>query len=163
MELIEKYKPYTLLEYTWDNKIFILGFLFGIFMVVKIIIDHSILKNDPFAYEDFKDDLPFKVLATTILIITLPISLSVDYFNNFEHKQPVSIVEIKDHIKIENDKLTINPLPEEYYYKKCYLNKNESHDFKIDTFYTDSDIKLIDKKKKEYTISKNELEELKRK
>ena len=103
-----------------------------------------------------------------ILIATLPllIVLSKSYFNNFTYLQPANITEIKDHIKINNDKLTIESLPDKYYYEDKNLSKNTHHDFRIvkNDFYTDSDntIKLIDKNQKEYTISKSELEELTR-
>lgn len=104
-----------------------------------------------------------------ILITILPFSivLSKSYFNNFEYLQPANLIEIKDYIKINNDKLTIESLPNKYYYKDKKLSKNTHHDFRIvkNDFYTDSDImiKLIDKNQKEYPISKSELEELKRK
>ena len=104
-----------------------------------------------------------------ILIATLPllIVLSKTHSNNFKHFEPANIVEIKDHVKINNDKLTIDSLPSNYSYSDKKLSSNTHHDFKIvkNDFYTDSDstIKLIDKNQKEYTISKDELEELKRK
>lgn len=104
-----------------------------------------------------------------ILIATLPllIVLSKSYYNNFKHLEPANVIEIKDYIKINNDKLTINGLPSNYHYKDKELSTNTHHDFKIlkDEFYSDSDspIKLVDKNNKEYVISKSELEELKRK
>lgn len=104
-----------------------------------------------------------------ILIATLPllIVLSKSYSNNFTYLQQANITEIKDHIKIENDKLTINSLPDKYHYKDEKLSGNTHHDFKIvkDEFYTDGDspIKLVDKNNKEYVISKSELDELQKK
>lgn len=54
-----------------------------------------------------------------ILIATLPllIVLSKSYYNNFKHLEPANVIEIKDYIKINNDKLTINGLPSNYHYK----------------------------------------------
>ena len=111
-----------------------------------------------------------RILNMVLILITiLPFSivLSKSYFNNFEYLQPANLIEIKDYIKINNDKLTIERLPDKYYYKDKKLSKNTHHDFRIvkNDFYTDSDstIKLIDKDQKEYPISKDELEELKRK
>lgn len=111
-----------------------------------------------------------RILNMVLILITiLPFSivLSKSYFNNFEYLQPANLIEIKDYIKINNDKLTIERLPDKYYYKDKKLSKNTHHDFRIvkNDFYTDSDstIKLIDKNQKEYPISKDELEELKRK
>ena len=103
-----------------------------------------------------------------ILIATLPLLIvsSKTYSNNFKHLEPANLIEIKDYIKINNDKLTIESLPDKYYYEDKKLSKNTHHDFRIvkNDFYTDSDstIKLIDKNNKEYTISKSELEELNR-
>ena len=111
-----------------------------------------------------------RILNLVLILVTiLPFSvvLSKSYSNNFKHLEPANIVEIKDHIKINNDKLTIDSLPDNYSYNDKKLSPNTHHDFKIvkNDFYTDSDstIKLIDKNQKEYTISKNELEELTRK
>jgi hypothetical protein len=111
-----------------------------------------------------------RILNMVLILITiLPFSivLSKSYFKNFEYLQPANLIEIKDYIKINNDKLTIENLPDKFYYKDKQLSKNTHHDFRIvkNDFYTDTDstIKLIDKNQKEYTISKNELEELKRK
>ena len=110
-------------------------------------------------------------------IIFIPISLAILFFipltlntidassNNFTYKNTTNITEIKDYIKIDKDKLTINPLPDKYYYENKTLKTNEHHDFKIikDDFYTDEIInfKIIDVTGKEYYISKSEFEQLK--
>lgn len=110
-------------------------------------------------------------------IIFIPISLAILFFipltlntidassNNFTYKNTANITEIKDYIKIDKDKLTINPLPDKYYYENKALKTNEHHDFKIikDDFYTDEtlNIKIIDVTGKEYYISKSEFEQLK--
>ena len=111
-----------------------------------------------------------RILNLVLILVTiLPFSivLSKSYSNNFKHLEPANLIEIKDYIKINNDKLTIESLPDKYYYEDKKLSKNTHHDFRIikNDFYTDSDstIKLIDKNQKEYTISKDELEELTRK
>ena len=111
-----------------------------------------------------------RILNVVLILVTiLPFSivLSKSYSNNFKHLKPANLIEIKDHIKINNDKLTIDSLPDSYYYANKELSPNTHHDFRIvkNDFYTDSDstIKLIDKNQKEYTISKDELEELTRK
>lgn len=104
-------------------------------------------------------------LSLFLLIQPLIITVSIDYLNDFDYRQPANITEIKDHIKIDNDKLTIENLPDAYQYKNKELRKNQLHDFKIVKieFYRDDDIKLVDKTNKEYTISKSELDELTRK
>lgn len=110
-------------------------------------------------------------------IIFIPISLAILFFipltlntidassNNFTYKNTANITEIKDYIKIDKDKLTINPLPDKYYYENKTLKTNEHHDFKIikDDFYTDEilNFKIIDVTGKEYYISKSEFEQLK--
>lgn len=100
-----------------------------------------------------------------VFLIPLIFNLSDAYSNNFTYKNTANITEIKDYIKIDNDKLTINSLPDKYYYENKTLKTNEHHDFKIikDDFYTDPNfnIKIIDVKGQEYYISKSEFEQLK--
>lgn len=100
-----------------------------------------------------------------LFLIPLIFNISDAYSNNFTYKNTAKITEIKDYIKIDKDKLTINPLPDKYYYENKALKTNEHHDFKIikDDFYTDEtlNIKIIDVTGKEYYISKSEFEQLK--
>lgn len=108
------------------------------------------------------------VIATlwTMLLILPLITVTISAFhNNFNYEQQANLTEIKDYIKINNDKLTIETLPDTYYYKNEELKREQFHDFKIvkDEFYRDNDIKLVDKTNKEYKISKEELEYIKRK
>ena len=77
-------------------------------------------------------------------------------------QEPVPINEIKDHIKIENNRLTINPLPENYQYQNKTLDKIKPHDFKIDDVYRESNVKLIDSNNSIYEITHEQLEELKK-
>lgn len=81
-------------------------------------------------------------------------------------QEPVPITEIKDYIKIENNRLTINPLPENYQYQNKTFDKpkdkTKSHDFKIDDVYKESNVKLIDINNNTYEITHEQLEELKR-
>lgn len=104
-------------------------------------------------------------LSLFLLIQPLIFTVSIDFLNDFDYRQPANLIEIKDHIDIDNDKLTIEKLPDTYQYKNKELRKNQLHDFKIvkNEFYRDDDIKLVDKTNKEYTISKSELDELTRK
>lgn len=104
-------------------------------------------------------------LWTTLLMLPL-ITVTISAFhNNFNYEQQANLTEIKDYIKINNNKLTIETLPDTYEYKNEELKKDQLHDFKIvkDEFYRDTDIKLIDKTGKEYKISKSELDELTKK
>lgn len=108
------------------------------------------------------------IIATlwTMLLILPLITVTISAFhNNFNYEQQANLTEIKDYIKIDNDKLTIESLPDKYYYKNKELKREQFHDFKIikNAFYRDNDIKLVDKTNKEYMISKEELEYTKRK
>lgn len=82
-------------------------------------------------------------------------------------QEPVPITEIKDYIKIENNRFTINPLPENYQYQNKTFDKpkdkTKPHDFKIDDVYKESNVKLIDINNNAYEITHEQLEELKRK
>lgn len=77
-------------------------------------------------------------------------------------QEPVPITEIKDHIKIEGNRLTINPLPENYQYQNKTMNKTKPHDFKIDDVYREFNVKLIDSNNNIYEITHEQLEELKK-
>ena len=100
-----------------------------------------------------------------LFLIPLIFNISDAYSNNFTYKNTASITEVKDYIKINNDKLTINPLPDKYYYENKTLKPDEHHDFKIvkDDFYTDENlnVKIVDVTGQEYYISKSEFEKLK--
>lgn len=72
------------------------------------------------------------------------------------------LTEIKEQIKIDNNRLTINPLPENYQYQNKTLDKTKPHDFKIDDFYKESNVKLIDSNNNTYEITHEQLEELKK-
>lgn len=102
-------------------------------------------------------------LWTTLLMLPLIVVISSAFHNNFNYEQQANLTEIKNYIKIDNDKLTIESLPDTYDYKNEELKKDQLHDFKIikEEFYRDLPIKLVDSTEKEYTISKSEFEELK--
>ena len=99
-----------------------------------------------------------------LFLIPLIFNISDAYSNNFTYENKANITEIKDYIKIENDKLTINSLPNKYYYENKTLKTNEHHDFKIikDDFYTDENfnVKIVDVTGQEYYISKSDFEQL---
>ena len=145
-------------------------------------LDWNCYYNDlDYELENFRELNLFRKLNVAFRsiegIIFIPISLIILFFiplilntidassNNFTYKNTASITEIKDYIKIDNDKLTINSLPDKYYYENKTLKTNEHHDFKIikDDFYTDENlnVKIIDVTGQEYYISKSEFEQLK--
>lgn len=114
---------------------------------------------------EFKELVYFTISFILILLTPLIINTINASSNNFTYENSTSITEVKDYIKINNDKLTINPLPDKYYYENKTLKTNEHHDFKIikDDFYTDENlnVKIIDVTGQEYYISKSEFEQLK--
>lgn len=81
-------------------------------------------------------------------------------------QEPIPITEIKEQIKIEGNRLTINPLPENYQYQNKTFDKakdkTKPHDFKIDDVYRESNVKLIDSDNNTYKITHEQLEELKK-
>lgn len=81
-------------------------------------------------------------------------------------QEAVPITDIKEYIKIENNKLTISPLPENYQYQNKTFDKakdkTKPHDFKIDDVYRESNVKLIDINNNTYEITHEQLEELKK-
>lgn len=156
MNLIIEHKPYNLPEYLWIHILIIIAFFFGIYWLIDMVIKYK------HGYIDFLSDLLGPIVSISLLIILPPIYLYYGYNYNNEKKVHTSIIAIKDKVKIEGDKLTIEPLPDKHTYLNNYLSSNESHDFKIvkDTFYSDSDVKLVDKRGKEYYIQKPEFEEL---
>ena len=114
---------------------------------------------------DTESNIIISLLLMALLMLPL-LATVIDMFeNNFSHTQSAHIIEIKDYIKIDKDKLTINNLPDKYKYVNKELKRGQRHDFKIvrDEFYTDDDIpiKLIDKDGKEYKISKSDFDKLK--
>ena len=76
--------------------------------------------------------------------------------------KPAPITEIKEHIKVEGNRLTIDSLPENYHYQNYTLDETKANDFKIDDFYKESNVKLIYSNNNTYEITNEQLEELKR-
>ena len=77
-------------------------------------------------------------------------------------QEAVPITEIKEYIKIDNNRLTINTLPENYQYQNKTLDKTRPQDFKIDDVYRESSVKLIDINNNTYEITHEQSEELKK-
>lgn len=160
--LINKNVSYSFLEFIWDYLPFVGLFLFALSLLVRLIIIYATYDSNIFQFiYYFSHIIIIIILAATPLFATLYIS----YTDKFEYKEPANLIEIKDHIKINNDKLTIDSLPDKYSYVNREFSPNEKHDFKIikDEFFSDHDIKLIDKDNNEYKIKHNEFEELTRK
>ena len=100
-------------------------------------------------------------LFTILIFLSFTTIMYLLIFTNPKDKSDASLVEIKDYIKINNNRLTIDALPENYQYKDNKLDKTKPHDFKHDDFYKESNVKLIDSNNNTYEITHEQLEELK--
>lgn len=78
----------------------------------------------------------------------------------------VPLTEIKDKITIDNNKMTIDKLPDNFYYKDSTISKNEKQAFEIDRFLFSNEVLRIihldedDEPDTEYKISAKELKEI---
>lgn len=111
----------------------------------------------------------FAGIISIILFIALILVLGYSFLMSVKYEpgkamipKPAPITEIKEHIKIEGNRLTIDPLPKNYHYQNYTLDGAKAHDFKIDDFYKESNVKLIDSNNNTYEITHEQLEELKR-
>ena len=111
--------------------------------------------------------VPSELLIEAILIIIgvggpILISALIYTFMHPTYNKSVKLTEIKDHVMIHDNKLTIKSLPEPYNYNNNKLNSSESHDFKItkDDFYSDANPKLVDRDGNQYEITTEELNQL---
>ena len=105
--------------------------------------------------------------VTTILLIIgiggpILISMLIYTYIHPTYNKSVKLTEIKDHITVHDNKLTIKSLPEPYNYNNNKLNSSEPHDFKItkDDFYNDANPKLVDRDGNQYEITAEELNQL---
>ena len=111
----------------------------------------------------------FAGIISIILFIALILVLGYSFLMSVKYEpgkamipKPAPITEIKEHIKVEVNRLTIDSLPENYHYQNYTLDETKAHDFKIDDFYKESNVKLIDSNNNTYEITHEQLEELKR-
>ena len=111
--------------------------------------------------------LGFLSVFCTIILITLICSISFldekynNYRKQYEPKQ-ISIIDIKDNITIDNNKVIIKPLEQNYKYKDDKFDKTKEQTFKIeyDEFYnkyflTDQYFTRHEISKEEYDMLKN--------
>ena len=129
-------------------------------------IEHAkLLKYLKKEVPDARSNISITLCLVSLLMLPILATVITMVENNFSHTQSASVTEIKDYIKIDKDKLTIDNLPDTYEYVNKELKRDQRHNFKIvrDEFYTDDDIpiKLIDKDSNEYKISKSDFEKLK--
>lgn len=145
--------------------------IFVISLPIVLIIIHSTYtwltnkKIDKIMDKNIK--IPSDSLVTTILLIIgvggpILISMLIYTFIHPTYNKSVKLTEIKNHVMIHDNKLTIKSLPEPYHYNNNKLNSSEPHDFKItkDDFYSDANPKLIDRDGNQYEITAEELNQL---
>ena len=137
-----------------------------VFLIVFSV--HTWLTNkkvDKMMGKDVK--IPSELLVEAILIIIgvgapLLISMLIYTYIHPTYNKSVKLTEIKDHITVHDNKLTIKSLPEPYNYNNNKLNSSEPHDFKItkDDFYSDANPKLVDRDGNSYEVTAEELNQL---
>lgn len=145
--------------------------IFVISLPIVLIVIHSTYtwltnkKIDKHMGKNVK--VPSDSLVTTILLIIgiggpILISMLIYTYIHPTYNKSVQITEIKDHVTINDNKLTIKSLPEPYHYNNNKLNNSEPHDFKItkDDFYSDANPKLVDRDGNQYEITTEELNQL---
>lgn len=146
---------------------------YAIRLLILLIISSIILYGTDYIYKKAKNPLTFLIntMQKILTIITLAAFswYSIQALNYPLHNETgktkvqkeANLSEIKDHIKISENKLTIDPLPESYAYKKSNLDKDKSHTFKIYESAEEYNIKLIDSDNNKYEITPEQLDELK--
>lgn len=107
-------------------------------------------------------------IISIILFVCLILVLGYSFLVSVKYEpkksmipKPAPITEIKEYIKVEGNRLTINALPENYHYQNYTLDGTKAHDFKIDDFYKESNVKLIDSNNNAYEITHEQLKKLK--
>lgn len=149
----------------------IMASIFVVSLPIVLIIIHSTYtwltnkKIDKLMDKNIK--IPSDPLVTTILLIIgiggpILISMLIYTYIHPTYNKSVKLTEIKDHITVHDNKLTIKSLPEPYRYNNNKLNSLEPHDFKItkDDFYSDANPKLVDRDGNQYEITAEELNQL---
>ena len=145
--------------------------IFVVSLPIVLIIIHSTYtwltnkKIDKLMDKNIK--IPSDPLVTTTLLIIgiggpILISMLIYTYIHPTYNKSVKLTEIKDHITVHDNKLTIKSLPEPYRYNNNKLNNSEPHDFKItkDDFYSDANPKLVDRDGNQYEITAEELNQL---
>lgn len=81
----------------------------------------------------------------------------------FTEPKQISLLDIRDKVTVVDNKLTIDPLDEEYVYTDSQLSTKEPHVFKveIDDFFTDKPVQVTDKDGNSFNIPRDEFEKLK--
>lgn len=190
--LIEKYMPLTVKDIEIDLSNIYNVFIIFIVLFILFLLDFifrevdkklTIFKNRKklnLNKEKTQDNISFDFFKNVFMGISFVVVLfsGLAYSNGKEMLakaqagetvmgwKDVSLTEIKDKITIDNDKLTIDSLPDNFKYKKDSFNKKEKQVFEIKSFlFTDKVLRLVyydeeGEPESEYKISGKELKEI---
>lgn len=168
--LIEKYTQLTVKDIEIDLSnifnVFIIFCVLFIFFLLEFIFrkvdkEITIFKNRKkldLNKENNQDSISFDFFKNVFMGISFVVALfsGLAYSNGKEMLaksqsgetvmgwKDVSLTEIKDKITIDNDKLTIDKLPDNFKYKNNSFNKKEKQIFEIKSFlFTDKVLNLV--------------------
>lgn len=179
--LIQKRTPATLFEFipTTPSSVVLFAAIIGLIFVIirRIQLSRKRQKvNKIHSFYNLEQPIQDEILALkyiTVIISFIGISAMYCFAHNLHdyHKhnstiwKRTTLVDIKNQVHINGNKLTIDPLSENYKYNANLLTRNEPHDFQIvkNDFYQDAKIHLIDKDQREYELSSKDFDELMRK
>lgn len=101
--------------------------------------------------------------SAVVTIGSFIVMVSLAIMAIFTEPKQISLLDIRDKVTVVDNKLTIDPLDEEYVYTDSQLSTNEPHVFKveIDDFFTDKPVQVTDKDGNSFNIPRDEFEKLK--
>ena len=190
--LIQKYTAITVEDLQKDLSIvynaFIMFTVFFVFLLLAFIFRETIKKltffknrkkldlnkenNQDFSLFNFFKNIFMGISFIAVLCTGIAYSNGKEMLKKAQSGETVmglkdvSLTEIKDKITIDNNKLTIDKLPDDFYYKDSTISKNEKQVFEIDRFLFSNEVLRIihldedDESDTEYKISAKELKEI---
>lgn len=191
--LIQKYTSITVEDLQKDLSIvynaFIMFTVFFVFLLLMSVYRETIKKltsfknrkkldlnkdnNQDFVFFDFFKNVFMVISFIAVLCTGIAYSNGEEMLKKAQSGETVMglkdvpLTEIKDKITIDNNKMTIDKLPDNFYYKDSTISKNEKQAFEIDRFLFSNEVLRIihldedDEPDTEYKISAKELKEIK--
>ena len=190
--LIQKYTSITVEDLQKDLSIvynaFIMFTVFFVFLLLMSVYRETIKKltsfknrkkldlnkdnNQDFVFFDFFKNVFMVISFIAVLCTWIAYSNGKEMLKKAQSGETVMglkdvpLTEIKDKITIDNNKMTIDKLPDNFYYKDSTISKNEKQTFEIDRFLFSNEVLRIihldedDEPDTEYKISAKELKEI---
>lgn len=190
--LIQKYTSITVEDLQKDLSIvynaFIMFTVFFVFLLLMFVYRETVKKltsfknrkkldlnkdnNQDFVFFDFFKNVFMSISFIAVLCTGIAYLKGKEMLKKAQSGEvvmgfkDVSLIEIKDKITIDNNKMTIDKLPDNFYYKDSTISKNEKQVFEIDNFlYSNKVLKLVHMDEdydldEEYKISAKELKEI---